>query len=348
MKKTVALTCALLAAVAMTLVCWWLWPRSSVNYLPQPRQIISMQPASSEEWIEIASLSADGVLLKTEVYYRNGETGTRIWRADKTLAKQIRHFKDGHDRMYAEYAPDGIQIVSGVETRTDGSVLWKASVDEKAMVTTTTYWTNGSTFESERRKVGAKQVDRWFFYSTGSKWQHFLGTMDGTTLTDLEEIWHQDGSLAYSHYVGLNGTSTDSIYRDNGTLKLKQYWALRPVYWSGDTTAPKDRRLLLKTETYSDDGLRLRREFMMTAGGYYADRVVDHADNGYVTSYELLYDGSVSSSQTVDASGKVVDNTRYTSRTTFKIPLTDEAHANYLDTLDARKAWLSAEGGATP
>jgi hypothetical protein len=343
MKKTIAITCAVLAAFGLALGGWWLWPHAGVNHLPQPRTVIEMEPESSNEWIQIRSFNADNVLLKSEVYYRNGETGTRIWRANKTLARENIRFADGHERMWAEYAADGVQIVKGREVRSDGSTRWEAAVDASEMVTTTTYWYNGKVFSTERRKVGKTRAERWFYYVSGAKWEHFVGTTDGGDLTEIEEIWHEDGSMQFAHYNGMSGGSIDSVYRADGTLALRQVWELRPKYYSEENTPALQRRVLSKVEVYSADGNTLEREYVMASGGYYVDRMLEHNADGTVWDHDLMYDGSVSVSLKRDAAGNVVERKGYNAKTTWRVSMPSELRGNFLDTLDARITWRDLE-----
>jgi hypothetical protein len=310
--------------------------------------MIEMMPDSTPEWIEVHKLSADRKKIETEVIYRNGEHGTRYWRTNESLAKETISFADGRQRKYAEFAADGEQVITGYEIRADGTKIWEASVDAKKVVTTTTYWHSGKVFEVELRKVDAKKVDQWFYYQSGAKWEHYVGLHDISQIPEIVQLWNEGGNLLYDHYLGLNESSFDTTYRQDGTLAMKQFWVMRPQTYYYPGMPVSSRRVLLKVEIYSKDGKLLKQEFMMDSGGYYADRVIERSAEGWYMENILLYDGSVIEQTKYDASGKVIFKQRLTNKTTFKIPLPSEAMDSLSEEFDPKQSWRDDEAGISP
>lgn len=349
MNKKAKTALAIILALGIGSATWLYLARPSDDVWTEPavRTVIEMMPDTTSEWAEVHKLTADGKKVESTVLYRNGERGIRYWRPNQTLAKEIIRFADGRDRKYAEFAADGKQIITGKEIRADGSTVWEAVLGEKNFVTTKTYWKNGTVFCVERRKVDQPKVDQWFYYPDGKQWEHYVGTHDPMQMPERVDIWREDGTMAFSHYLGLNESSYDATYRPDGTLQMRQIWVMRPTYTYSSTPAPQ-RRVLLKVEMYSDDGTRVTREFIMDSGGYFADRVIDRAEDGSYVESDLLYDGTVLSQTQYTTEGKAFSTRRFDSRTAFKISMPSEGMDSYADEYDPTQRWRDEEAGITP
>lgn len=350
MKRRFLITSIVLALVAGIGVGLYLWltPAADVEFTaPAPHRVIEMHPDTTPIWAERHHVTADGKKTKTDVLYRNGDTGTRFYRENQTVAKEITRFADGRQRFYAEYAADGKQIIAGSEIRADGTTVWTAERDARTnIVTTTRYWYNSVVFSIERRKVGDANVKRTFYYRSGAKWMHFEGVHDGSLLPDVEEIWRQDGSLVFRHIKGLNETSTDFVYRADGTLHFKQVHVMRPYsyYYPGMTPQPPQmRRMLLKIEVYDATGARAVRDYVMDAAGWYLERVVDHNADGTHTHWSTVYDGTAFEKTIVDKDSRTISKQSLSGRDKPKFKVDEGMQGNYLQQLDPMKVWQELE-----
>jgi hypothetical protein len=262
------------------------------------------------------------------------------------LSKEIIRFADGRERMYAEFAADGKQVVTGRMLRDDGTTVWLAVRDASDIVTTTRYWYDGGVFSTERRKVGATLVEREFFYRSGAKWMHFRGVHDGSLLPDVETIWNEDGTLKFSHLKGLNETSTSSVYRSDGTLHFKQLFVMEPYsyYYPGMTPQPpRMRQVMTKVEVYDAGGTRVVRDFIMNSAGWYIERAVDHNPDGSTIHWDTVYDGTAYQKTTIDQNGRTISVESLRGRNPPKFTVDDAFKQNYLNQLNPLLVWQELE-----
>jgi hypothetical protein len=303
-----------------------------------PQHVIELEPDSTPEWLERRRLNSAGVKTETYVQYRNGETGMRYWRENGTLSAETITFPDGRLRMEAEFGADGKQIINGRMVRKDGSVAWVAKRDARDFVTTTTYWYNGKTFRTEVRKVGSRKIQQHYYHLNGVLWMHYEGDADKQSLPSTQEVWNPDGIPTFSHLTGLNAASVDTVYRADGSVHFKQHWIMRPRMGPSDGEA---HRMLLKTDLFNEDGTRM--EYMMSADGYIAERIMRTNTDGTKVEYLLYYDGTVRIKNLMRSDGTITE-TMVNRRPPFeRILMESNLRNNLVDKFDPVVVWQELE-----
>lgn len=347
---TLRMKAGLAVVAAVILAAGGLLSASVFNRQPKldltPHRAIQMQPDSSPEWTETLVpgqvTGKFGLSDQIAVQYRNGTHGTRYLRPDqKRWLEEIFNSRD-FPLMHAEFADDGEQVVSGFRLRYCGTTLWNATPDAKKMVMTVTYWHDGKhIFSVQMRRVGSPNVDEIFFYLSGQKWMHFIGPADHQSAPGTAEVWNEKGVLVFSHYTGLNSTTMDTGYRDDGSKAYRQLWATKATPRAAGDNSPPD-KLLLKGELYSPNDT-LQREFIMSDDGFVLKRVVDHESDGK-TRETMVYLGQATIIRDYDAKGNLVDTPNITHGQQAQQVLIDanlrESHVQEFDPLSI---WLKQE-----
>jgi hypothetical protein len=311
--------------------------------VPPPTRSIELMGPNDREWLEMHYPAASGKDRVTRVRYKNDDQGIRVRRNDGTVEIERIWNARGDQRMSATFAPDGLQVVSGFRLRDNGTALWFAVPDDRRLVYTSTYWWNGrSTFSLQKRRISSPNVDEMYYHSNGKPWMHYVGNVGRDVAPSTAEVWNEDGVLVFTHYSGLNGTTTDTGYRADGTMAYRQYWTTR----EGSVAVgekPETRKVLLKAEIYGTNG-QLSREFMMADDGYIVNRVVEHDEKGRRFDLSVRYDGTVVSVTEYDDSGKQISQA-YTKRgeEARKVLLDSAFREVHVGEFDPRGTWQQAE-----
>lgn len=306
------------------------------------RPVHVLQSEGGREWMETIYRDQLGQLEAARVLYQNGVAGVRSLRPDGKVTREIATADNGEMVLAAHYAETADQIISGFKRRLDGTAVWSASVDEKSFVTTVRYWYDGKrVFSTQRRRVGSPNMEETYFHLNGKRAMHFVGSVDRSSAPSVAEVWNEAGVLIFSHYTGLNDTSQDTVYRDDGTRWYKQTWASRAVQATATQPAARE-RLLLKVELFDDKG-ELGREFIMADDGYILRRVVEHTAPTVSKEMSVTYDGTVTTISEQDASGRATTVPAGTPREPVRIGLDSLFRRNRVGDFDPMQRWREHE-----
>jgi hypothetical protein len=246
----------------------------------KPRhQLITQQ---YRDWLIIQSPGADCFDNDPQVIYNSGETGTRHFRENRTLESETIWSTNGDVRKQVKYADDGKTIVEATENWLDGTPAWRLKFDQ-GVTTSTRYWPNGKIFSEEKTVRSAQQTDVTYYYQSGQRRAHFVGTMPrygGSIVSGATvfETWSESGA-ATLHMEKHTDTTEFSVYRADGTLWYVLTEQQRS--WYGNTPSTIDE--------YAADGKRKARTMNVYGGysPYYVDKATEFLEDG--TSWEYMY-----------------------------------------------------------
>lgn len=314
------------------------------SLLGQPR--IEMMSEDSGEWLERHFYDANGVERKAEVVYRNGDVGVRIWRADKTLARESVTTKDGKVMESAEFAADGKQVLKGFALRADGTTAWEAK-PIGTNVETTMYWSSGKLFGRQIRRAGGKPFRGTYYREDGTLWLEQSGMVEVLFRVSVwrvqnETVYNGAGTVKIftSFYNDMNGSTTDSWFSEvDGSLRYQQWWrdyAFGRTLTEEDEGAPE--RVMLQAEIHNPAPGIVKEAVMMSSDGYVVERVVDTLADGSKREYIVLYDRTITNINVYDAQGKLL-RTEKPSRGARK-DVSDVLTEDEPSAVDALEKWI--------
>jgi hypothetical protein len=296
----------------------WIFP-TKPDYTQWPGQVrIELMPPDSPEYLERHYPGPNGKDVKTEIVYRNGDTGLKIYRADNTLEVWTIEFKDGGTRLRAQYAKDGRQVVLGYEFRDDRTLKWK-STNDGTLVTTTTYYFDGtSVFSVVGQKIGEDVLDAQYFRKSGKPWLHQIASKYNATNPRLEEVWDNDGNRVYVREMSQDSSFTTVTYfRPDGTAAYRQTWGQYTYSYPGYDGYPggmyddghysSTSTVLKVVEVFGADGKTVVRLIRNTDDGTKIATVTDTDSTGASVAYTLT-DNEVTHVDKKDKDGRVIDS----------------------------------------
>lgn len=258
------------------------------DYTRWPAQTrIEMMPADSPEYLEKHYPGPNGKDLKTEIRYRNGDQGVKLYRADNTQISWDVTYKGGDQRLHVEYAKDGRQIVAGFERRDDRTLIWRAENSNNLVTTTTFYYDGTSKFSVVNQKIGDEWLDATYFRKSGKPWYHSLATRWNPDYAKLSELWDKDGNRVYVRSVNDKGQTIVSWYRADGTAAFEQTWVsyTPPCDYCGymggmGEYSPTPQTVLHHIDVYAADGKRVTMTVEQSVDGTRIESVTKIADDG--------------------------------------------------------------------
>jgi hypothetical protein len=325
------------AALAIACVVGTRSPITHTNFL-QPSRALSVPTSAPEECLHWQTQSAKTPVSAEQVYFCNGDRGLRAYRpGTNVLSRQVVFFKDTErKRLYAEYAPDGKQVINGFELRDDGTTLWQASLAGK-FVTKITYWWNGKVFSTEQRGVGADIVEATYFAADGNRIAHVVVGTDlplqvavQRTITRIDEdnkiadfylgdyhkkmpvamankpflreaeFWSRDGRLLMDLQPQSNGDRVYRFFRDDGTLWYEQFWK---SVKDGDDSGTWRTIRIAEVKVYDTDGARLVSKLSRPNANVMIQKLEEYRRNGNRIAYDLTGIGNVKAVDTFNATG---------------------------------------------
>lgn len=295
---------------------------------------IEMMPPDSPVYLEKHYPGPDGKDLKTEIAYRNGDRGVKLYRKDNTLERWDIEYKLGGKRLHAQFAPDGKQVVLGYEYRNDRTLQWKAETKD-GVVHTTTYWFDGTAVFSVANqkvvdpKVTNDTVDVTYFRRNGKMWVHQIYSKINPTVPLLEDAYDADGKRIYVRALTDKGATTVTYYRPDSTAAFKQTWTTYSYYpyggygygYGDEGGYMATSTVLNSIEVYAADGKTVSRLIQRTDNGSSITTVTDFNADGTKTVYSMSTTGDVMHIDKQDKDGRVLEHsTPKGNETKLEIP----------------------------
>lgn len=289
-----------------------LFPAKPHNSWSQGPPRIEMMPENSPEFLEKHYPGPDGKDLKTEIQYRNGDFGVKIYRADNTLAEWTITFRAGGTKLHAVFAKDGKQVILGEEFRADRTLKWQAS-NKDSVVTTKTYYYDGNTvFSVVQRGIGADVEDASYFRLNGNIWMRQIAGVSDKSKPQLEEVWNLEGQKVYARRSSDKDgkTATDITYfRPDGTAKFTQHWTSYTYqgygYEYGDYYYPSSTTVVSWVEEYGEDGTTVTRRLDWTDDGSDLKLITEFAADG-TSVVSTVQNGEITHVDKKDKDGSVI------------------------------------------
>jgi hypothetical protein len=280
-KRIKAILAAAGVAVAGVMVLSIYFGALGVVFPPKPdhtqwpgQVVIELMPATSPEYLERHFPGPDGKDLRTEIDYRNGDRGVKVFRKDNTLDDWTITFSAGDARLHVVYAKDGKQVVFGYEFRADRTLKWQAS-NQNGVASVRTFYYDGTTvFSVVDRKIGNDVQDARYFRKDGKPWLHQVGSLVAGSNPQLEEVWDKDGNELYKRTAtSTDGKTVDVTYfRPDGTAQFTQHWVT--VTYSGyggyggyEDYYPSSNTVIKAIDEFEADGKTVTRRIVSSDDG---------------------------------------------------------------------------------
>lgn len=249
---------------------------------------VELMPQDSPEWLERHYFDKEGNERKTEISYRNGDVGLRIYRADRTLARMTVTNKDLITVASADYAADGKQVIRGFALRDDLSKAWEANL-VGTDIETTMYWSNGKVFGKQIRGAGKPDFRGIYFREDGTKWLEHSGIVEDIYTVSVwrvqsETLYDDAGTVVTFKkiFTPADGITLYQWFNTDGTLAYQQWW--RDYGWG---------RTLTDMDEGAPERVKLKGEIMKPEPGIAKTTVIWLPDAGPVEHIiDTLDDGT--------------------------------------------------------
>lgn len=274
---------------------------------PQRRETVELLPDSAFKRHIFDEFNTE---IETHLSSPNGSE-SQFRYPDGKLKESITKDKSGKVTKHRLYARDGKTVVGGVESRSDGSTLWKVEKDNAGKVVKTTYWYDGKKpFSTETTRPDGS-VELSYFRKGGSLWQKKSGPAS-SNLTVTEQF-DSSGKLSFRSQKLPDGNTEILRFHENGSVKVRLVYKVEKSNWGGsdqwtpvsgeefDKSGKLTRKVTLDsysgirgTENFNDDGTRTVRTMRSSWSSRIESEEVFDKDGKSLSKKEYKWDEEVS------------------------------------------------------
>lgn len=291
-----------------------------------------LMPENSGEFSRRHVSDEFGRKIETHTRYRNGDDGSKFFHSNGLLKEEVLRDKSGKIKQQRAYARDGKTMISGMESRSDGTEKWTLSQNADGSTTKKTFWFDGKRIFSEELTRADGSVEQKFFRKDGTLWVKKTGANASELVS---EHYTRTGVMEARSRV-LSDGSTEVLRYENGQLTYRQLWKKEQYGYSYGYSTWN----LITVDEFDGNGKTVRT-IVMSKGGYTVveTRTVT-ADGGYVVK-RLRWSGEIEVEETFDSAGQS------TGRKTLSEPLTkeniDNTRLRRIENKDAMETWQQQE-----
>ncbi|MBX9688781.1 MAG: hypothetical protein K2X27_18885 [Candidatus Obscuribacterales bacterium] len=238
--------------------------------------------------------------IETHTKSGNGETLSIYRRQDGSVQESTVTDKNGKIKQRKVFARDGKTVVAGLETRSDGTLLWNAEQNKDGSIQKSTYWYDGKRLFSTEITRPDGSIEQSFYRKSGKLWQRKSGP-DAQHLKT--EQYDRDGKLSYSYRTLSDGIIELCRFDEKGNLTMRvTYRVNSSPYGYSDWTA-------ISAEEIGADGKSVTRKITLSGYGS-VDKIETYNQDGTVTVRTLKY-GYVDSEEVLDKNGKSISQRQF-------------------------------------
>ncbi len=299
-----------------------------------------LMPESSGEFSRKIVTDEFDRQVELHINYRNGDVGSKFFHESGKLKEEVLTTKSGLVKQQRIYARDGKTLVSGKETRNDGTPKWLLATNPDGSTSKTTYWYDGKRVFSVETVQKDGSLEQSFFRKDGSLWVK----KTGKSADDLvSQTFDKTGTL-----LSKSRKLADGRYEvtkiENGKAIARQLWKRESYggygYYGGGYGGTSYSWTLISVEELAADEQSVVRTIVMNSGGYYVKEIhVGTADGGKVVK-SVRYDGLVEVEEVFDKDGNSVSKATPTEKKEEKV---DSKLTNRSDIAEPQERWQQQE-----
>jgi hypothetical protein len=264
--------------VGLAALSFWFGAFNLVGNEPQWRPaevpVIELMAPETEEFVQQHIPGEDGLIDRTVVQFRNGDSGLKTYRDDGTLSEYTVEYLGGGTRMHLQYAPNGKQVVAGYELRDDRSMKWKASSKENLIEVTTFYYDGTTIFSVAHQKVNDPVIEVRYYRENHTQWAHQRYRESQPETLEMHALFDERGNPVY-RLENQPSKILVSYYRQDGTIEFVQHWnaySMGPMGGGGWG--------LQIVDTYDASGKTVARKWKYSTTGAVVMGYVDYLSDG--------------------------------------------------------------------